>query len=1110
MPCRGRVQNDGVATGVENVRWLAEMARLLSRTRVAATVPAKICAPRLTEVYQRPRLFRALDAARRRRAVWITAPAGAGKTSVVITYVAARRLRYLWYNVDARDADVANLFHYLRMAAELAVGKRKIRLPQFSAENQAGAGAFARSFFETLCAEIRAPHVLVFDDYQEAKSNIWDEVMREALHALAGAVTAIVISRTAPPASLARDVASGNISLLGWDDLRLSAREMTGLVSLYRPDLSSAEQRGVLSRIFELANGWAAALTMLLQNRRLTEIDATGAEEFSEQLFDYFAAEILDKTTPAQRDFLLRTSVVPTVTTALAAKLSGAADASRILDDFDRRSFLTQRLGASDAYRYHPLLRGFLVRRAQMELGGVTVRALHRRAAELLSESGQIDDAMDQFERAGEVVERARLLLRVAPAYLAKGSSRTVEEWIRRLPIEWVERDGWLMYWHALSCMGHVPARAHELCDRAYLQFVQADDVEGIHHAAVAAIQAIVCEGMDFGQLAPWVDRIEALQQQGRDCSESFGPMVATGMLIAAVFCPRTPVADRAAAERAMRLAMVSDDVAHRLMSGGFLVIYFVFRGSLAEAMVILEMLRASARTAASPVAALSLLMAETLCTWVRGDNDACLLHVREALTIADKTGIFVWNDYLCASGAAAALGAENSAAAREFIERMAYAAQSGRVFSVGTYHCYWGWDAMVRGDTAGALRSAELACEAADRVRSPFARSITTLALATMLWRAGRKAEARQAIERSRQRARETADTLILHGCDLAEADLAWDDDRMRALTCLRRGFALARRRGYHNMFWLGNSVMKRLSVRALEHAIEPEFVRMHVAQHRLKPDGLLASGAAWPWCYRFRALGAFEISREEETPSGNGASAGAKGLRGAQLRMLKAILAFGARDVGETELVDALWPDAQGDAGRRAFDTALHRLRRQLGDDEVVRVRDGRVYLDDALCWVDIWELEQLAEQVEGDVSRSAPSATLLETGERLLALYRGPLLADEEGAESWAVKPRARLDAQFRGAVERLAGALEQQGNAHDATNFLERARERGRENLSRRLRQTLDGLMRGMSEKELASELALSPHTLHGYVKTLYRRLGVSSRGELHARFGRWLS
>jgi len=73
--------------------------------------------------------------------------------------------------------------------------------------------------------------------------------------------------------------------------------------------------------------------------------------------------------------------------------------------------------------------------------------------------------------------------------------------------------------------------------------------------------------------------------------------------------------------------------------------------------------------------------------------------------------------------------------------------------------------------------------------------------------------------------------------------------------------------------------------------------------------------------------------------------------------------------------------------------------------------------------------------------------------------------------------------------------------------ECTPLLEEAELPVLSTLNRRLRQTLDGLLRGMSEKELANELALSQHTLHGYVKTLYRRLGVSSRGELHARFDR---
>ncbi len=56
-----------------------------------------------------------------------------------------------------------------------------------------------------------------------------------------------------------------------------------------------------------------------------------------------------------------------------------------------------------------------------------------------------------------------------------------------------------------------------------------------------------------------------------------------------------------------------------------------------------------------------------------------------------------------------------------------------------------------------------------------------------------------------------------------------------------------------------------------------------------------------------------------------------------------------------------------------------------------------------------------------------------------------------------------------------------------------------------NLSPRQRQTLWRLVLGRSESEIAGELGLSPHTVHDYVKQLYRRLEVRSRAELLALF-----
>lgn len=52
---------------------------------------------------------------------------------------------------------------------------------------------------------------------------------------------------------------------------------------------------------------------------------------------------------------------------------------------------------------------------------------------------------------------------------------------------------------------------------------------------------------------------------------------------------------------------------------------------------------------------------------------------------------------------------------------------------------------------------------------------------------------------------------------------------------------------------------------------------------------------------------------------------------------------------------------------------------------------------------------------------------------------------------------------------------------------------------------RLEQTLRALLAGDAEKQVAARLGVSVHTAHAHVKELYRRLGVTSRGELMTRF-----
>jgi LuxR family maltose regulon positive regulatory protein len=92
---------------------------------------AKTTRPTQTGILVRPRLVRRLDLARKKPVTWVWAPPGAGKTTLVASYLAARRTRGLWYKVDEGDADVATFFYYLGLAAPRRRGPLPLLTPEY-------------------------------------------------------------------------------------------------------------------------------------------------------------------------------------------------------------------------------------------------------------------------------------------------------------------------------------------------------------------------------------------------------------------------------------------------------------------------------------------------------------------------------------------------------------------------------------------------------------------------------------------------------------------------------------------------------------------------------------------------------------------------------------------------------------------------------------------------------------------------------------------------------------------------------------------------------------------------------------------------------------------
>lgn len=120
----------------------------------------------------------------------------------------------------------------------------------------------------------------------------------------------------------------------------------------------------------------------------------------------------------------------------------------------------------------------------------------------------------------------------------------------------------------------------------------------------------------------------------------------------------------------------------------------------------------------------------------------------------------------------------------------------------------------------------------------------------------------------------------------------------------------------------------------------------------------------------------------------------------------------------------------------------------------------------------------------------------ATVFDDDEHLFAALR-------QGAQGYVLKEQARdtLAALLRGT---LAGepALSP-GIARRLIGFFSRplsAPQTGEQPLTSREVEVLQLVSRGLSIPETARALEISPHTAHGYVKDLYRKLEVSSRAE----------
>ncbi|MFN8598479.1 MAG: hypothetical protein U0559_20125 [Anaerolineae bacterium] len=390
----------------------------------------------------RPNLLARLDAGLDRKLTLVSAPPGAGKTTLVSEWLAVQEdMPVGWVSLDAGDNDPVRFWRYVFTACRAFEGTPgRSALAALRTSQSLAIETLLTPFINEL-TQLAQHSILVLEDYHAISAPEIHTALAYLIDHLPSTLHVVLMARGEPPLPLARWRARAEVNDITATDLRFSSAET---LAFLRHTVRAPISPDVAARLEQRTEGWAAGLRLVslaLQNqtdpREAEQILATFSGD-TRSVLDYLTSEVLAALPATTQQFLLQTSFLDQLTGSLCDAITDRADGAAVLDQLERDNLFVIPLGGTAGqrwYRYHALFAEVLRYLARQRFDEATIQAWLIKASGWYEAQRLYDEAIETAFTAHDT-KRAATLIEWSLNARGNHELTTLHRWITQLPTE--------------------------------------------------------------------------------------------------------------------------------------------------------------------------------------------------------------------------------------------------------------------------------------------------------------------------------------------------------------------------------------------------------------------------------------------------------------------------------------------------------------------------------------------------------------------------------------------------------------------------------------------------------------------------------------------------